>query len=200
MAKGAPASSRHCRRISIATDRIMKPALAACALACASVLPFVPLLAHAQAPAASAPQAPPPPPARGVPLELALEAAKVALDTCKGIAQKVGVSVLDSSGEVRLVLAADGAPNRGVQNSALKAKAALAFEIPSGQVAERAKGDAAVAARLAANPTWLARAGALPIAVGGTLIGAIGVGGARGSEKDEACAVAGLDKVRSRLY
>lgn len=174
----------------------MKPVLAACALACTLALPF----AHAQAPTASAPQTPPPPPARGVPLELALEAAKVALDTCKGIAQEVGVSVLDSSGEVRLVLAADGAPNRGVQNSALKAKAALAFEIPSGQVAERAKGDAAVAARLAANPTWLARAGALPIAVGGTLIGAIGVGGARGSEKDEACAVAGLDKVRSRLY
>jgi uncharacterized protein GlcG (DUF336 family) len=157
-------------------------------------------LAHAQAPAASAPQAPPAPPARGVPLELALEAAKVALDTCKGLDQKVGVSVLDSAGEVRLVLAADGAANRGVQNSALKAKAALAFEIPSGQVADRAKTDAAVAGRLAANPTWLARAGAVPVRVGDTLIGAIGVGGARGSEKDEACAVAGLDKVRSRLY
>ncbi len=157
-------------------------------------------LAHAQAPAASAPQAPPAPPARGLPLELALEAAKVAVDTCKSQDQKVGVSVLDSSGEVRLVLAADGAAYRGVQNSALKAKAALAFEIPSGQVAERAKTDAAVATRLAANPTWLARAGAIPVSVGGTLIGAIGVGGARGSDKDEACAVAGLEKVRSRLY
>ena len=153
---------------------------------------------HAQqAPAASAPQAPP---ARGVPVDLALEAAKVALDTCKGLDQKVGVSVLDSAGELRLVLAADGAANRGVQNSALKAKAALAFEIPSGQVAERAKTDTAIAARLAANPTWLARAGAVPVSVGGTLIGAIGVGGARGSEKDEACAVAGLEKIRSRLY
>ena len=174
----------------------MKTALAACALTCALATP----LAHAQAPAASAPQTPPPPPARGVPVDLALEAAKTALDTCKGLEQKVGVSVLDSAGEVRLVLAADGAPNRGVQNSALKAKAALAFEIPSGQVAERAKTDTAVAARLAANPTWLARAGAVPVVVGGNLIGAIGVGGARGSDKDEACAVAGLDKVRSRLY
>ena len=196
MAERLPDSSRRPRRIALATDRLMKTALTARALACTLALPF----AHAQAPAASAPPTPPAPPARGVPLELALEAAKAALETCKGIDQKVGVSVLDSSGEVRLVLAADGAPSRGVQNSALKAKAALAFEIPSGQVAERAKGDAAVAARLAANPTWLARAGALPIAVGGTLIGAIGVGGARGSEKDEACAVAGLDKVRSRLY
>jgi len=147
--------------------------------------------AHAQTPAASAPQAPPPPPARGIPLALALEAARTALDTCQGLDQKVGVSILDSAGELRLVLAADGAPNRGVQNSALKARSAIAFEIPSGQVAERAKADASVAARLAANPTWLARAGAIPVSVGGTLIGAIGVGGARGSDKDEACAVAG---------
>ena len=157
-------------------------------------------LAHAQAPAASAPQAASSPPARGIPADLALEAAKVALDTCKGIDQKVGVSVLDSAGELRLLLSADGAANRGVQNSALKAKAALAFDIPSGQVAERAKTDTAVAARLAANPGWVARAGAIPVSVGGTLIGAIGVGGARGSEKDEACAIAGLEKIRSRLY
>lgn len=174
----------------------MRTALSALALACV----LAPALSHAQAPAASAPQAPPAPPARGVPLELALEAAKVALDTCKGLDQKVGVSVLDSAGEVRLVLAADGAANRGVQNSALKAKAALAFDLPSGQLADHAKTDAAIAARLAANPTWLARAGALPVSVGGTLIGAIGVGGARGSDKDEACAIAGLDKIRSRLY
>ena len=167
--------------------------------AIAVALAFATSFANAQTAAASAPQTPPPP-ARGVPEELALEAAKVALDTCRSQDQKVGVSVLDSSGEIRLVLAADGAGNRGVQNSALKAKAALAFDLPSGQVAERAKTDPAVATRLAANPTWLARAGAVPVSVGGTLIGAIGVGGARGSEKDEACAVAGLEKVRSRLY
>jgi uncharacterized protein GlcG (DUF336 family) len=112
----------------------------------------------------------------------------------------VAVSVLDSAGELRLLLAADGTPSRSVANSGLKAKAALAFDIPSGQVADRSKSDQAVADRLAANPTWLARAGAVPVSLGGTLIGAIGVGGARGSEKDEACAIAGLEKVRTRLY
>lgn len=86
-----------------------------------------------------------------------------------------------------------------MQNSTLKAKAALAFDEPSGKVAEAAKTDKAIADKLAANPMWLARAGAVPVRVGGTLIGAIGVGGARGSEKDEACAVAGLDKVATRL-
>ncbi len=155
--------------------------------------------AGAQSPAASSPQAPPAPPARGLPLDLALEAARAAIDTCKSLDQKVGVSVLDSAGELRLLLAADGAATRGVQNSALKAKAALAFNIPSGQLAERVKTDKEAADRLAANPTWLARAGAIPVSVGGTLIGAIGVGGARGSEKDEACAIAGLERVKSRL-
>jgi uncharacterized protein GlcG (DUF336 family) len=170
-----------------------KTSLTLALIACATV-------ASAQGPAASAPQGGGVPPARGVPLDLALEAAKVAIDTCKGIDQKVGVSVLDSSGELRVLLAADGAAARGVQNSALKAKAALAFNIPSSQLAERVKTDKDAADRLAANPTWLARAGAVPVSVGGTLIGAIGVGGARGSEKDEACAIAGLERVKSRLF
>ena len=37
--------------------------------------------------------------------------------------------------------------------------------------------------------------GALPIMVGDDAIGAIGVSGAPGGDKDEACAKAGLDKV-----
>src|ERR1700712_4995029 len=78
-------------------------------------------LAAAQPPAASAPQTPPQPPARGLPLDLALEAARTAVDPCKGIDQKVAVSVLDSAGELRLLLAADGTPSRSVTNSGLKA-------------------------------------------------------------------------------
>jgi uncharacterized protein GlcG (DUF336 family) len=161
-------------------------------------------LARAQSPAAPAAPAPAPasapqPPARGLPADLALEAASTALSTCRGLDQAVGVSVLDSGGELRLLLAADGASDRGVRNSTLKARAALAFDLPSGELAQRAKTDAALAERLAANPGWLARAGAIPVVVDGTLIGAIGVGGARGSEKDEACAVAALEKVRARL-
>ena len=162
------------------------------------LIPFA-VAASAQT-AASAPQAPVQPPARGLPLDLALEAARAAVDTCKAIDQKVAVSVLDSSGELRLLLSADGTPSRSVLNSGYKARAALNFNIPSGQVAERVKTDKEAADRVAANPTWLARAGAVPVTVGGTLIGAIGVGGARGSDKDEACAIAGLEKVKSRLY
>ncbi len=44
-----------------------------------------------------------------------------------------------------------------------------------------------------------ARAGGVLLTVAGTPIGAIGVGGARGSENDEACALAGVAKVAARL-
>jgi hypothetical protein len=39
-----------------------------------------------------------PPAARGPSLKLALEAAQKALDTCKGLDQKIGVTVVDSAG------------------------------------------------------------------------------------------------------
>jgi uncharacterized protein GlcG (DUF336 family) len=35
--------------------------------------------------------------------------------------------------------------------------------------------------------------------VGNDIVGGLGVGGAPGSEKDEACAKAGIDKVKDRL-
>jgi uncharacterized protein GlcG (DUF336 family) len=148
---------------------------------------------------APAAQQAPVPAARGPALDLALEAAKVALETCRGLDQKVGVSVVDSAGVLRVLLATDGAAARGVQNSTYKAQTALAFNAPTSQLAEQAKGDKAVADKLAGNPNYLNRAGGIPIKVGDEVIGAIGVGGARGSEKDEACALAGLEKVKARL-
>jgi uncharacterized protein GlcG (DUF336 family) len=44
--------------------------------------------------------------------------------------------------------------------------------------------------------TW---AGGILITVGGEVIGAIGVSGAQPSAKDEACAIDGLNKIKSRL-
>ena len=58
-----------------------------------------------------------PPAARGPSLKLALEAAQKALDTCKGLDQKIGVTVVDSAGVLKVVLATDGASTRGVASS-----------------------------------------------------------------------------------
>jgi|GEM_PF-327978 uncharacterized protein GlcG (DUF336 family) len=149
--------------------------------------------------AGGAPQNPPAPPARGPALDLALEAAQAALEASNAGDQKVAVSVIDSAGVLKAVLVSDGVGPRAVQNSNFKAQAALAFKEASGALAEQIKTDKTLADKVAANPNYLARAGAVLIKVNDEIVGVIGVGGARGSDKDEQYALAGLQKVQARL-
>lgn len=139
------------------------------------------------------------PPARAPSLELALEAARTAIETCAAKDQKIGVSVIDVAGVQKVVLASDGASSRGVASSTNKAVTALNFKAATSQLGEQSKTDKTLADAIAANASFNSRAGGILIKVGDEIIGAIGVGGARGSEVDEACAVAGLQKVQSRL-
>lgn len=150
-------------------------------------------------PAPAGAQQAPVPAARGPALALALEAAQVAIETCTAKEQKIGVSVVDSAGVLKALLATDGASPRGVQSSTNKAKTALEFKAPTSQLAEQSKTDKALADKIAANPNLNARAGGVLLKVNDEVIGAIGVGGARGSEKDEECALAGIQKVQARL-
>jgi len=158
------------------------------------------LASWAQTPTANAAGAQPPAPAaRGPSLELALEAAQAALAECKTREQKIGVSVVDSAGVLKVLLASDGASSRGVQSGNNKAVTALTFKLPSSQLGEKIKTDADLAAKVAANPSLNARAGGVLLQVKDEVIGAIGVGGARGSDNDEACALAGVRKIQDRL-
>jgi len=141
----------------------------------------------------------PQPPARGPSFDLAFEAAKTALDLCKEKGFNTGVSVVDSAGVLKVLLAADGTSPRGVQSSTNKAVTALTFKAATSQLGEQSKTDAALAEKIAANANFNNRAGGVLLKVGDIIIGAIGVGGARGSENDEACALAGIQKVQSRL-
>jgi uncharacterized protein GlcG (DUF336 family) len=158
-------------------------------------------LVLAQAPpgnvGASAQQATPA--ARGPSLQLALEAASTALEKCTALDQKIGVTVVDSAGVLKVVLASDGASTRGVQSSTSKALTALAFTTATSELGEKLKTDAALAQQVAANPAYNSRAGGLLIRAGNEVIGAIGVGGARGSENDAACALEGLKRIENRL-
>jgi len=160
-------------------------------------------LAFAQPPAPGAANAaganPPAPAARGPSLDLALEAARTAVETCKGLDQKIGVTVVDSAGVLKVFLAADGASTRGVASSTNKALTSLAFGAPTGELGEKVKTDTSLAEKISANPNYNTHAGGLLLKVGSDVIGAIGVGGAKGSEKDESCASAGLQKIQSRL-
>ena len=128
---------------------------------------------------------------------MALTIAQTALETCTKQGYHVSVHVLGHNGEVLVAVRGDGAPPHTMENSQRKAYTARTFRIPSGEFAQRVKD----------NPTTgavhlsgiIAAQGALPIKVGDEVIGAVGVSGAPGGEKDEACSKAGIDKVADQL-
>ncbi|RYZ82877.1 MAG: heme-binding protein, partial [Moraxellaceae bacterium] len=130
-------------------------------------------------------------------LELAIEAAKVAIETCSTAGgQKIGVSVIDSGGVLKALLAADGTSPRGVTSSTAKAVTALTFKSATNQIYEQIKTDQTLADKIAADTTLNARPGGVLIKVNDEIIGAIGVGG---GSTDHDCAVAGIEKIQSRL-
>jgi uncharacterized protein GlcG (DUF336 family)/rhodanese-related sulfurtransferase len=143
--------------------------------------------------------APAPPPAAGPSLELAAQAAQTAVDACAAKGFNVGVSVIDSGGVLKALLAKDGTSPRGVQSSTNKAVTALAFGDATSSLTERIKSEKVLADSIAANPNFNARAGGVLLKVNDKVIGAIGVGGARGSENDEVCALAGIQAIQSKL-
>ena len=132
-------------------------------------------------------------------MALAVEAAQTAVATCKANGYTVSASVIDSAGVLRALIAADGAGKGPVESATRKANASLMFKEPSAVTQEKVKTDMALDAKIKADASLMARAGGEPIMVGSEIIGAIGVGGAPGGEKDDVCAIAGLDKVKARL-
>lgn len=132
----------------------------------------------------------------GIPLELAQEAAQASIASCARKDGLVGVSIIDSAGVLKVLLAADGATPRGVSSSTAKAQTALAFGVATSYLHEHIETDKALAARVAENPAYNSRPGGVLIKANGQVLGAIGIGGAK---IDEECALAGLEKIQSRL-
>jgi uncharacterized protein GlcG (DUF336 family) len=130
-------------------------------------------------------------------LDTAVEIATTAAATCKSQGYRVSVHVVGRSGEVLVALRGDNASPHTFENSMRKAYTARTFRVPSGEIAKRLKENPQFAAVFLSNV--IATQGALPIKVGDDVIGAVGVSGAPGGDKDEACARTGLDKVADQL-
>lgn len=134
--------------------------------------------------------------APGPSLSLAIEAAQAAIAACAADGYKVGVSVIDSTGQPRVALSADGATGGHVYTGVRKAIAALAFKAPTSEVAAKIATDKDMASQV--KPNMATMAGAVPLLAGSNVIGAIGVSGAS-SQQDEKCAAAGAAKIKGRL-
>jgi uncharacterized protein GlcG (DUF336 family) len=146
------------------------------------------------------PGVPPESSARGPSLDLALQAARAALRSCGAAGFRVGVAVIDSVGEARAMLTADGSDGSHVFVAMRKALTALSFEMPSSKASELIPNDKSLLARV--KPNMFVMGGAVPIVVDHAVIGAVGVSGAAGvpfGHQDELCAAAGLHRIQSRL-
>jgi uncharacterized protein GlcG (DUF336 family) len=119
-----------------------------------------------------------------------------ALDKCRTDGYRVSLSLLDRSGEIRIQVRGDGSSPHTLENSRRKAYTALTFRRPSG---ETAKAWAAATTPPPVIEGTVAAQGGLPIKAGTEVIGAIGISGAPGGEKDEACAAAGIAKIADIL-
>jgi uncharacterized protein GlcG (DUF336 family) len=130
-------------------------------------------------------------------LAMATTIAQVTIDTCKAQGYNVSVHVLGREGQTILAVRNPDAGLITFENSMKKAYTARTFGRSSGEFAEGVKGNPNAGALFLTNIT--PAQGALPIKIGNETIGSVGVSGAPGGEKDEACAKAGIDKVAADL-
>jgi len=128
---------------------------------------------------------------------MALTIAETAVATCKTNGYNVSANVVGRNGEVIVAMRGDNTGPHTLENSMKKAYTARAQRRSSGEFAAAVKDNPTAGALSLTNIT--PAQGALPIKVGEDTIGAIGVSGAPGGDKDEACAKAGIDKVADQL-
>jgi uncharacterized protein GlcG (DUF336 family) len=131
--------------------------------------------------------------AAGPSLSEAIAAARSAIQACERAGYRVGATVIDSAGEARAMLTADGSDGSHVFVAMRKALTALEFNMPSSRASEIVPIDQALLDRV--TPAMFVEGGALPIVVAKHTVGAIGVSGAGGlpiGHQDEVCAAAGL--------
>jgi uncharacterized protein GlcG (DUF336 family) len=129
---------------------------------------------------------------------IALTIAQTAIETCKTNGYAVSATVVGRNGEIIVQVHGDNANPHTMENSFRKAYTARTTRSPSGALVERLKADPTLGAFLHLS-NIIALQGALPIKVGDDVIGAAGVSGSPGGEKDEACVKAALDKVADQL-
>lgn len=130
--------------------------------------------------------------------EVALEAAQAALKQCRADGFQVAVAVVDRFGQPQVMLRDRYAGLPAADTATSKAYTALSFHAATSDLAKSIK-SGQMDSGLARLPHVAMLAGGLPIEAAGTLLGGIGVSGAPGGDKDEACAKAGLDAIRDRI-
>jgi uncharacterized protein GlcG (DUF336 family) len=133
-----------------------------------------------------------------LPAAIANEAALAALAACKQQGYNVSVSIVDRLGLQQILVVGDNASPTGRTLAPRKAYTSALRKMTTGDLNKRVSQPGAFNP-MQFDPYLTIERGGVPIRAGSETVGGIGVSGAPGGEKDEACAEAGIAKIADRL-
>jgi uncharacterized protein GlcG (DUF336 family) len=131
--------------------------------------------------------------------QMASEAAVEVVASCAKQGYAETAVVVDADGVRQAVLRGDGTGSHSLDSAYDKAYTAATFKNDTLALIERAKTAPGFSGLFAQLPHLILVGGGVPIKLGDELIGAIGAAGAPGGNLDDACAKAGLDRIREWL-
>jgi uncharacterized protein GlcG (DUF336 family) len=135
-------------------------------------------------------------PVKQIGMELARDISSHAIEACRKQGYNVSAVVLDRAGNVQAALRDTLATRHTLEIAERKAGMAVMSGSDTGEFRD-ARAD--IRPELNHINGLIVMDGAVPIRAAGSLLGAIGVSGAPGGDKDKACAVAALKTVEERL-
>jgi uncharacterized protein GlcG (DUF336 family) len=150
---------------------------------------LLPLLAHADGLLTT----------RRIPAELANQAVAEAVASCTKQGYAETAVLVDADGVRQAVLRGDRAGSHTLDSAYDKAYTAASFKTDTSALFERSKTAPGFANLFTQLPHLILLGGGIVIKVGDEVVGAIGAAGAPGANLDDACAHAGLDKIRDQL-
>jgi uncharacterized protein GlcG (DUF336 family) len=130
--------------------------------------------------------------------ETALKAAQAALARCRADGYQVAVAVVDRSGIVQVLLRDRFAGSHTPDMATAKAWTAVSFRTNTSVLAQETQAGKP-SSGIRSRPGVAAVAGGQLIEAGGALLGGIGVSGAPGGDRDDACADAGIAAIREAI-
>ena len=130
--------------------------------------------------------------------EVALTAARAALEHCRKQGYQVGVAVVDRAGITQVFLRDRFAGAHTVEVAANKAWTAVSFRTSTTALGEETQAGKPMSG-LRNVARFMAAGGGVVIEGGGTTLGAIGVSGAPGGPADDVCAQAGIKAIADAI-
>jgi uncharacterized protein GlcG (DUF336 family) len=135
---------------------------------------------------------------KNITAQASFKIAQAAIDACKKNNFDISVVVVDRNGMIRLAVRADTASPHNFDLARRKAYTARTFKRTSASWAKRMVDEPDLSGQKSLAEV-IPLGGGVPIMVGDDAIGAVGVSGSPGQDKDEACAAAGVAAISDQL-